>query len=289
MKLHIVHRTSYRYSLPLRRVVQTLRLTPRSSSHQTVWQWAVLGNGSLTPEDDAWGNCAHLHTVERGLRRLHTEAAGVIETRADPCACDGPDERGPVPDWYREASGLIGRWPAIVDLGLTCLPGGELAHPVEPQRGVARLLRLAEAVRHRVRYRAGTTDVHTTAETAWQAAEGVCQDQAQVFIAACRAACVPARYVSGYFFDSEASAASGSSGEAASGAAPLASHAWAEVCIDLPARRWLGVDVTHGCLVDERHVVVAVGPDYAACPPVRGVRSGGGAETMEVSLRITPL
>lgn len=288
VKLQIVHRTSYRYSLPLRRVVQTLRLTPRSSSRQTVLQWALAGSGSLHPEDDAWGNLAHLHTVERGGRRLHTEATGVVETRAEPVTMDGPCGRGPAPDWYREASLLIGRWPAIVDLALTCLSGGEPAHPVEPRRGIERLLRLAESVQHRVRYRPGTTDVHTTAEGAWLAAEGVCQDQAQVFIAACRAAAVPARYVSGYFFGGEAGSGGAEVANAA-GAAALASHAWAEVCIDLPGRRWLGVDVTHGCLVDARHVVLAVGPDYAACPPVRGVRSGGGAETMEVSLRITPL
>jgi hypothetical protein len=35
--------------------------------------------------------------------------------------------------------------------------------------------------------------------------------------------------------------------------------------------------------------MVAVGPDYAACPPVRGVRSGGGDESMDVTLQITQL
>lgn len=290
MKLQIVHRTVYRYRQPLRRVVQTLRLTPRRCSRQALLDWTVQGSGSLHPEEDAWGNVAHLHSIDHGARRLSVEAAGVVDTGAE---SDWIDPLGPAPDWYREASPLVGRWPAITDLALSSLPPGEWAHPLAPQRGVERLLRLAESVRHRVRYRPGSTDVHTTAEAAWLAGQGVCQDQAQVFIAACRAAGLPARYVSGYFLSHAVGAAAGAlasaSADDADAGADLASHAWAEVCIDVPQRRWLGVDVTHACLVDERHVIVAVGPDYAACPPVRGVRSGGGDETMTVQLRITPL
>lgn len=287
MKLHIVHRTVYRYRQPLRRVVQTLRLTPRRCSRQTLLDWSVTGSGSLHPDEDAWGNVAHLHCVDHGARRLSAEAAGLVETGAAP---DWIDPLGPAPDWYREASALVGRWPAIVDLALTCLPQGDWAHPLESLRGIQSLLRLAESVRHRVRYRPGSTDVHTTAEAAWRAGAGVCQDQAQVFIAACRAAGLPARYVSGYFLSRPPGAAAGAPGATDGGASTdLASHAWAEVCIDVPQRRWLGVDVTHACLIDERHVVVAVGPDYAACPPVRGVRSGGGDESMTVALHITPL
>jgi len=102
----------------------------------------------------------------------------------------------------------------------------------------------------------------------------VAQDQAHVFIAACRANGVPARYVSGYFYAPESPA--------------LASHAWADVCVDTDRRRWLSVDVTHECLMDERHVRLAVGPDYAACLPIRGVRHGGGEEAMRVRVEIRP-
>jgi transglutaminase-like putative cysteine protease len=134
------------------------------------------------------------------------------------------------------------------------------------------LLTLAAAVREGVRYRPGVTAVRTTAREALALGAGVCQDQAHVFIAACRAAGLPARYVSGYFHSPQAP--------------QLASHAWVDVCIDAAARRWLSVDITHDGLMDERHVRLAVGPDYAACAPVRGVREGGGDETMRVHVRI---
>jgi transglutaminase-like putative cysteine protease len=54
-------------------------------------------------------------------------------------------------------------------------------------------------------------------------------------------------------------------------------------------QRWLSVDVTHQCLADERHVRLAVGVDYAACAPMRGVRQGGGDESMKVSIGIKPV
>ncbi len=41
--------------------------------------------------------------------------------------------------------------------------------------------------------------------------------------------------------------------------------------------------------MDERHVRLAVGPDYAACAPVRGVREGGGDESMRVCVSIEPM
>ena len=108
-------------------------------------------------------------------------------------------------------------------------------------------------------------------------AERVCARirPAHAFVAACRGLGVPARYVSGYFH--------------APGSESLASHAWAEICPDPAARRWLGIDITHVGRVDERHVRLAVGPDYAACSPIRGVRSGGGRERLTVELEIVAL
>jgi transglutaminase-like putative cysteine protease len=62
------------------------------------------------------------------------------------------------------------------------------------------------------------------------AGHGVCQDQAHVFIAACRANGVPARYVSGYFYAPDSPRWPATPG--------------ADGCIDVASRRWLSVDVT---------------------------------------------
>ncbi len=75
-------------------------------------------------------------------------------------------------------------------------------------------------------YEFGVTGVHTTAADAVAGGRGVCQDYADIMLALCRAAGLPARYVSGHLV-----------GEGGS-------HAWVEVVVtdvvggrDRPGRR----------------------------------------------------
>jgi len=263
MKLQIRHETHYEYSAPLRYSTQSLRLTPQASDHQAVLQWALQVPGQLFPERDGYGNLAHTWTLARRVLRGAIRATGVVETSAAPWVVDS---LGLPPSLlYLRPTALTPFDVKFVALGVDALAGGA---------DDAGLLALAARVRERVRYRAGVTGVHTTALEALALGAGVCQDQAHVFIAACRANGVPARYVSGYFYAPQS---------------PMhASHAWADVCIDPARSRWLGIDVTHGCVMDERHVRLAVGPDYAACLPIRGVRHGGGDEAMRVHVEIGP-
>ena len=119
------------------------------------------------------------------------------------------------------------------------------------------------------RYTPGVTNVSDDAATVLARGEGVCQDQAHVFIACCRAAGIPARYVSGYFY-------TGDVGE-------IASHAWADAWLG-EETGWLSIDLTHKSLAGERHCRLAVGRDYRDAAPVRGVRHGGGGEAMHVAV-----
>ncbi len=94
---------------------------------------------------------------------------------------------------------------------------------------------------------------------------GSAADASHAFIACCRHLGVPARYVSGYVYSPE---------KAGHG---IAIHAWAEAwAVD----RWRGFDVAHDNPVGEMHVKIAVGADYLDACPIRGVRTGGGAETL---------
>lgn len=105
-----------------------------------------------------------------------------------------------------------------------------------------------------------STSVSTTAAEAYRARRGVCQDFAHVMLAACRAAGVPARYVSGHLLGQ-----------------PGGSHAWVEVLVaDGPAARAVAVDPTNGGRVGARHLPVAVGRDYADVAPTSGVYTGTG-------------
>lgn len=268
MKLSIRHETHYEYSAPLKYALQQLCLTPQANAHQEVVEWQVSAPGPLYAQRDGFGNLSHSWSMARARGGRHVyqgsvQAHGTVLTAPSPWLVD--DLAAPHPALYLRSTPLTAADEALAALGREFVDG---------HAGEDELLGLAAAVCQRIVYRSGVTDVGTTARQALAIGAGVCQDQAHVFIAACRAAGLPARYVSGYFHSPQAP--------------DLASHAWADVCLDLAERRWLSVDITHLCLMDERHVRLAVGPDYAACAPVRGVREGGGDESMRVRVRIEP-
>jgi transglutaminase-like putative cysteine protease len=239
--------------------LQSLCLTPQASAHQTVHDWTLTAPAPLFAQRDSYGNMAHTWSLAQRLHASSVRASGTVETHASPWLFD---DAAP-PALYLRNTPLT-----LADDRLHALGRVHLADGVDEISAMA----LADAVLRRVRYQAGATTVNTTAQQAWELGGGVCQDHAHVFIAACRAVGVPARYVSGYFF--------------ASDEPDLASHAWVDVCVDAATHRWLSIDITHGCLMDERHVRLAVGLDYAACSPIRGIREGGGDETMRVRIDI---
>ena len=92
------------------------------------------------------------------------------------------------------------------------------------------------------------------------------------FIACCRHLGVPARYISGYIY----------SPRAASGV-QMAIDAWAEAWV---VDRWRSFDVRNDLPIGEAHVKIAVGADYLDACPIRGVRTGGGAETLVAQAQV---
>jgi transglutaminase-like putative cysteine protease len=62
-----------------------------------------------------------------------------------------------------------------------------------------------------------------------------------------------------------------------------ATHAWMECWVE---GQWQGIDATHRCGVGDRWLRLAVGADYEAVSPVRGVRRGGGLESMRVVVSV---
>jgi len=262
MLLRIRHRTTYRYDAPVQYSVQALRLTPRLEPRQRSLGWRIDAPGRRNERLDAHGNIANLLTLERLHREIEIVVSGEVEIVSDNelVAHDGILS----PLAYLASTRLTAPDPAL----------HALAH--EHLRGTSerdRLYALAAGVAGRVRYRAGATSVEDSAVAALERGEGVCQDQAHVFIACCRSAGIPARYVSGYLYGPDESAAA-------------ASHAWVDAW--LPERQcWLGIDVTHLAPASAHHCRLAVGRDYLDAAPVRGVRHGGGHELLEVDVTVS--
>jgi len=140
--------------------------------------------------------------------------------------------------------------------------------PTELTQASPALAALADQLRSRIGtlegLRALAAAVHAT-ERGRSAA-----DAAHSFIACCRHLGVPARYVSGYLY-------------AVNSGARVAMHAWAEAWVE---ERWRSFDLAHDAPVGEAHIKIAVGADYLDACPVRGVRVGGGAESLKARAHV---
>ena len=272
MKLHVRHTTDYRYTEPLRYALQTLWLTPQSSAAQTVNFWSVGAPEKLFAQTDAFGNTIQSYTfvgqVADNVRWSLVNAAGHVETWGVAEFTDA--DTLPHPYFFLRATHLAEPHWQLAEFGRRFM-----AQSTEGKADLQALLALSQGVAGVVSYQKNSTNVSTTALEAFEVGAGVCQDQAHVMVAICRSLGYPARYVSGYFY--------------AANEPDLASHAWVDVCLDVATRRWVSIDVTHSCLIDERHVRLAMGGDYNACPPIKGVRQGGGEESMTVNITINPV
>ena len=124
------------------------------------------------------------------------------------------------------------------------------------------------------KYIKGITSVETTVDEIWQIKAGVCQDFAHILLVMLRLLSVPARYVSGYVCPQNNSLR----GEGAT-------HAWVEAYI--PFYGWLGIDPTNNCIVNDRHVRLAIGRNFADCSPVKGTYKGTASQTLEVGVSVS--
>jgi transglutaminase-like putative cysteine protease len=263
MLIRVEHTTAYTYSEPLMASTQYLRKTPVSSRTQSVEAWKLTCPGAtLTEWHDQYGNCCHTLTVAEPVTELEIRVSGLVRTR-DTAGVVGVGQRElPLGIYLRETPYTICS-QSIQDYAERFRP--KLAHDtVETLHAI--MLGIAEDVP----YSKGETHVHTTGAQALEQGSGVCQDHAHIFCAICRSLGIPARYASGYL-------AQGGGHDA-----HAASHAWAEAYVE--DLGWVSFDPSNRSSATESYIRTAVGLDYAEASPVRGVRSGGGLETMTVSV-----
>lgn len=261
--LSIRHETVYRYTAPLAYTIQQLRLTPRLEAHQHVQSWNIATSGQRHPFTDAFGNLSHTLTVTGH----HDEVRIVVDGIIDVVALDRgrlPDKDVLSPLVFTVPTRLTETLPSVAQFAAQNLVPGARSND---------LLTLAEAVRDAVKYQSGATGVTTTAADALQLGQGVCQDHAHLFIACCHTQNIPARYVSGYIHAGDTDHAE--------------SHAWVDVWVDeVDFSGWISVDVTHAQFAGAMHCRLAIGRDYDSAAPVRGVRHGGGTETLSVHVDV---
>jgi len=146
----------------------------------------------------------------------------------------------------------------------TTLPPLVFVRPTAQTRADAKLADLAEGLRARASTLAGLRELADAVHA--RAPEDGAETLTHAFIAACRHLGVPARYVSGYL--------------CANG---VMMHSWAEAWVE---ERWRSFDIVRRAPIGESHVKLAVGADHLDACPIRGVRTGGGLETMSANAQL---
>lgn len=266
MLLDIRHETVHRYAAEARYGIQSMRLVPRGDGGQRVRHWRIEAPGRRWRQTDAFGNIVETVSLVEPHDSVTVVAQGQVETPDEAGALFPADTSVP-PLAFAVATGLTAADAAIADLGRAALAAGAV-----PAREAFEAL--MQSVHGGMSYVRGSTDVHAPAARAWSLGQGVCQDMAHVFLAACRAVAAPARYVSGYALDEGAQSGS---------------HAWVEVWIADALRgagAWLGLDVARNRLAGADLCRLAVGRDYMDAGPIRGARMGGGDERLEVAVTV---
>jgi len=241
---------TYDYDGPVRDLVHRLVVVP-----PVLHGDQRLVSGSVTVSDrgadvrwhtDGFGNRHCVVRLHRVPSHLELAVSVVVERRRGHALLTASSQRG-----LAAAAGLRRPSPLTrADERITALAR---LHDV-PGDVLATADAYCALVPSLITYGFGATDVDTSAAQALAAGSGVCQDQAHLMLALCRAAGIAARYVSGHLV--------GQGG----------THAWTEVL--LPTGAAVAFDPCHARRADERYVTVAVGRDYRDVPPTSGSYQG---------------
>jgi len=282
MRLYVLHKTYYRYPSPVRESFNELRLQPLSNDWQHCESCfvSVLPTAQMRQYLDLNGNLVHHFEIPYEHSKLIIESRSTILTqkRVDfdnfPYGVslqslrevEGQSECRP----YLQTSQFIDinpeAWRMAVDVRADSQDVFQTAYQI------------MEFIYLNYEYCVSTTTVETHANEVLQSKRGVCQDFAHAAIALCRCLGIPARYVSGYFYDATRDQSMRGAG---------ASHAWLEVMVN--GYGWFGLDPTNNRVVDENYVILGSGRDYTDVAPVTGTYFGPSPESLQVSVEVKRL
>jgi transglutaminase-like putative cysteine protease len=270
-RIRTEHVTTFRYESPARASFNEVRKTPLTLASQTVLEARIATTPSapLYFYWDYFGTQVAAFNVDAAHEELVVTGTSLVETQ--------PVAERPQASWddIEATSGKLAEFRAPSRF---TEPNGELIEKAQELRRASPCDTIEEIVAYvhsSLEYMKGVTGVQTSAEQAFAARRGVCQDFAHLALVVLRAAGLPARYVSGYLHpELEPTVGAGATGE---------SHAWVEAW----AGRWWGQDPTHDVAIGQRHVIVARGRDYSDVAPLRGVYAGTAEHDTSVVVTIT--
>ena len=284
------HRTTYSYGDSVSFARCVLRLTPRSSSSQTVLESTIRVSPRPTLRQERVGPFgAEMVTVlvDKPHDTLVIDARSRIDVHTPP-----PPDAATSLSWERvrdlafENRDIGSDGPAAYLYATNRTPmvariteyARESLMPDRPI--IAAVGELMSRVYRDFRYDPGATEVSTPVWQAFDARHGVCQDFAQIMISGLRGLGVPTAYVSGYLRTIPPAGRPRLEGADAT-------HDWVSVwCGD--AAGWVGFDPTNDILAADDHIILATGRDYADVAPIDGVILATGGQTLKVEVDVVP-
>ncbi|TSD90010.1 transglutaminase family protein [Mycobacterium sp. KBS0706] len=288
----IRHLSTYAYETPVSFARCVLRLLPSDRPEQRVLSRAI----EVKPVPAAsgarrsfFGNDVVTVTIEAAHRELKVDARSRVEVTRD------------TGDLLRQASRP---WEDVRERAFAAatLAPSSPAHYLYPSRLVPILgplsayarvsfppgrpiLEAATELMQRIKadfaYDPKATVVSTPLIEAFEARRGVCQDFAHIMIACLRGLGLPAAYVSGYLRTLPPPGKKRLEGADAT-------HAWVTAWCG-EEFGWLGFDPTNAVLVENDHIVLASGRDYADVSPIDGVILGAGSQALTVKVDVVPV
>lgn len=280
MRYDILHATTYNYAEPVSMLPHVLRLRPRCDGMQKLLSFQL----DIDPQPievaqivDLDGNAAVQVWFQGETHHLKVQARSQVETY-----CDRPFNYI-LEGWAAQLpidypASLLTQLQPYLNHGQLDPIAAQLAQEImhdSHYQVVPFLSNLNQRVYKECLYLLREDGNPMPAGLTWSRKQGSCRDVSVLFMEACRAVGLAARFVSGYQ-------------EGDPDSIDFHLHAWAEVY--LPGAGWRGYDPTHGLAVSDRHVAIAAScsPSYTA--PISGkLRSGNVPSSMEFSLSIQKL
>lgn len=282
----ISHVTRFRYSEPISESFTEIRKRPLDEATQRCLSFELITSPRAAVQTylDMWGNHVHHFNILRAHKRLEILTRTLVEVQPRPLPPAGAITYDLWPEidqcqqlsefWdYLSESQYVQFTPNLRDFAQELSLTGREKDPY------GLLLQLSQLIYDQFEYDQKRTTVDSGVDEVLAHRAGVCQDFTHLLIALARLAGIPARYVSGYLFHRTEPTNKDRS-------ASDATHAWVEAWF--PGWGWLGIDPTNNVLVQERHIRVAIGRDYADVPPNRGVFTGQATSELMVAVKVLP-
>lgn len=282
MRLYVFHKTVYRYPDQVSNSFNEMRLHPLSNDFQKCESCliSVLPTTCMREYLDLNGNLVQYFEIPEPHLKLAIEARSTVDTvkRVDfdefPYGTTMDKLRDIEKNFncrnYLQSSNYVEITPTVWKEAVDVRGNSNDVFQTAYQ--------IMEFIYLNYEYSNSTTTVDTLSSSIIKKRKGVCQDFAHVAIAMCRSLGIPARYVSGYFFDHTRNRSMRGS---------EASHAWIEVLIN--GHGWYGLDPTNNRVVDETYIILGSGRDYRDVAPITGTYFGRLPTSMDVDVSVKKL